>query len=90
MIAISKHIPMFVECDEWEREKKYIVEDMNDLMKLPWVSSWAKEEGFHRFSIAGHSLMCELNEGRKWWVVGNFNDAEVMAKHLPKWEPVES
>ena len=44
---------------------------VEQLLELPWVSQWRKQDKFHRFcrSDTGELLMVENEDGTWWWVV---------------------
>ena len=68
-------------------------DDLDSLLDIEWVKNftkcWDSDNTFYRFSVVrednyGYKLMAELNEGKKWWVVGFINtDVE----ELPDWSP---
>jgi hypothetical protein len=91
---VRQHIPAYV--DGYEPAEA-LVEDLNGLLRLPWVRRW--EEGFHMHSggvlpFVGwrrsgegdrrETLMALYGaDEEKWWVVA-FAPAELLAE-LPKW-----
>jgi hypothetical protein len=79
----------------YENETKRF-NSLEELLKIEWIYSWTEYADFYRFSICKHSrekqpftLMAELNEGRKWFVIG-FIDNDFYINELPKWVKNES
>ena len=81
-IEIRRHIPTYVEGESSERA---VVQDSNELLALPWVSSWADDRfkgvPFWRFSQSSNGkewlLMAEWKNGtgHKWWVIGYLSES---------------
>ena len=62
------------------------------LLEIPWVKNFAGAwdgDTFHRFSISrdkySKMLICELNDGKKWWVIGYL---EHDVPTLPTWKGI--
>ena len=66
-----------------------------ELLAHDILKRWESDNDFHRFSISTsdspyahkYTLMVELEEGRKWWVVGYIDHVEGI--DLPEWVPVK-
>jgi len=86
MIVITQHIPNFI--DTWPRVTDAVI-NMENLFKVDWIKKFSEQEGFHRFSISDDLMMAEYNEGKKWFVVGRFNNPNPIFIDLPDWEPKE-
>jgi hypothetical protein len=68
-------------------DEEAYVDTLEQLLAISWISDWTQAEGFHRLSVSEDRLMCELDEGRKWWVVAIL-ECDGAAFGLPQWEPV--
>ncbi len=80
MNEIVQHIPAFVETTEPRSRATF--DTLAELLKVPFVSTWAEEPIFHQFSVDGGCLMAELRGGCSWWVVGHLRDP---VPELPAW-----
>lgn len=78
-MKIKKHYPAF--CDFKPEEAEY--EDIESLLKVPFVASWTEVPSFHQFSVSGNTLMAELKGGREWWVVGEMENTIGIRKWMP-------
>ena len=82
--CIRQHIPN--SCDFGDPEIAHF-DGTADLLAVPWVKQF-KDAGmgrFYRFSLEGHRLMAEYNQGRKWWVIGTLKLLDNV--DLPQWWP---
>lgn len=83
--AFRQHIPGFV--DHTVPSEPLPFRTKEELLALPEVASWKEVASFYRFSVAdpvtNPTLMAELDEGQKWWVVGYLESAEGLG--LPDW-----
>ena len=60
----------------------------DELLAVPFVAQFAKDSRFHRYSVAGKTLMAEYENGQRWFVVGTLESvAEASDLGLPKWGP---
>jgi hypothetical protein len=86
-MTIKQHIPNFVDGAEPYTDAFL---SCAGLLELHWVAQWAKDPGFHRYSLNENRLMCERNEGREWWVIGiiKATPGELRALALPVWKPI--
>lgn len=61
----------------------------DELLAIPFVAGFRDLDGFHRHSVSRDGvrlmLMAELNDGRKWWVIGYLDED---CPDLPTWKPV--
>lgn len=79
-MKVRQHIPGFVSGVEPDEAT---VTTLAELLALPWVSRWATDPTFHRFSVSnGRLLMAEQNGGANWWVVAYLDGAP---SGLPAW-----
>ena len=72
MAQARQHIPDVPELkDKGVEAQTANFETCQELLELPWVAQWKKQEKFHRWcrSDAGDMLMVENEEGDWWWVV---------------------
>lgn len=68
------------------------VKKFDEVLQNKWVQTYAKRKNFYRFSVkanldsnwAKSTLICELNKGQEWWVLGH-SDATVKDTGLPEW-----
>jgi len=89
MAKIRRHVPSFVDMDEEPETVEFTT--VEELLEIPFVNDWNRDEDFFRFSIGSRKnrislLMAEFDKGKAWYVVGhmeNVNDIE-----LPDWKPV--
>lgn len=63
------------------------VSTLAELLAVPFIASWGEEPSFHRFSVSEyesgkHTLLCELQEGRTWFVVAWVSEP---FDELPRW-----
>lgn len=82
MNKITQHIPTFV--DYREPAPSYEFNSIEELLAMPFVNEHAQNNKFYRFSISGHHLMAERDNGGWWWVVGYI--AEPNRINLPEWK----
>ena len=72
MIA-RQHIPTFMDFDRAEAKAN----DLESVLDLPWVKSWADIENFHHFATSPYGvewlLMAVMDDG-KFWVVAYLNE----------------
>ncbi len=70
MIIVKQYRPAF--CDGYDNEQCE-VETATEITGIPFVKSWSTDKMFHRFSVTtgiGQTcLVCEFDEGYKWYVV---------------------
>jgi hypothetical protein len=79
-ILYRQHIPAF--CEGFDPQIAE-VNSTEELLELNSVSQWRYNfKDFYRYSIDDNHLMAELDEGRKWYVVGYVRGNV----ELPKWE----
>ena len=70
MPKARQHIPDMVELKDVKPQiAQYSC--LEQLLDLPWVKQWKKQNNFHRFcrSDRGDLLMVESEDGTWWWVV---------------------
>lgn len=81
-MKVAQHIPGWADGIPPESGE---AETTAELLSQPWVVRWTEHPKFHRWSQSAYGdrwlLMCELNEGREWWVIA-YLDAE---PDLPVW-----
>lgn len=76
------------------------VATMEAALALPWVTRWATDPRFFRFSLSWREagtvgprgplpvrLMAEMDGGAVWWVVAFVYGIKLGAGDLPTWEP---
>ena len=86
-MEIRQHIPAFVDGIDPGRAR---FASRAELLAIPWVESWARDPGFHRFSLSVYNqettlLMAESEDGAKWHVVGYLDAPDAHMLDLPKW-----
>lgn len=88
MIHLREHIPSFVDIDRPPHEATVVT--VAEMLDLKFVRPWKDQENFHRFSVSrastGNVLMAEVDEGRRWYVVGFIEAGDV--SELPEWRVV--
>jgi len=42
---------------------------LEELVEIPWVARWMRDEGFYRLSVSCNTLMAEMDGGRHWYVI---------------------
>ena len=87
-MKITQHIPSFI---EGPTPKTHYFDTLKELLLADWIQGWSTEEKFFRFSISDYTktlklLMAELNDGKKWWVVGYIKGYDKNLE-LPIFEP---
>lgn len=65
-------------------EESKRVSSIEELFNIPWIKNWSEEKRFYRFSLSDEWLMCELDEGGKWYVVAKMCDSKNRLG-LPVW-----
>lgn len=82
--AITRYIPDFFDIGDG---KPLIREfnSLNELLEIDFVNSFYEIKDFYRFSLSDNILMCELKDGKKWWVIGYIKYPEKL--DLPVWVP---
>jgi len=90
-MEITQYFPNFVSGFEPEIVK---FDDAEELKEIEFVKRWSDDDEFLKYSISEddfyHSygychLMAELDNGKKWFVVGKIT-GDVNKLDLPKWE----
>jgi len=92
MATIKQRIPNWADIPAKTSE----FNSLEELLKIDFVEHFKGLNNFYRYSISkevyqfhkSSFLMCELDEGKKWWVVGFLDDADELVLKLPKWEPI--
>lgn len=98
MSYIVRHIPAYV--SGGDPEGGYNFDSLEELLAIPFVKEWSKDNEFHKFSLTEwywgkrpfRQLMAELNYGFKWYVVGTIHDDypdTTFLKDMPNWYPKE-
>lgn len=83
MNEITQYRPAFFEGFENETVD---FDNLEDLLKIPFVANFTTNRGFNRFSVSGQMLMAEYHNGKKWLVVGYIKNPEGLG--LPEWKEV--
>jgi hypothetical protein len=91
MIRVTQHLPGYV--DTKDGPEHHAVLNTRELLALPFIARWREGPEFHRFSISRERdlLLCELNGGRRWWVMAYLtadNPTELL--DLPVWRAPET
>ena len=88
-MEIIQHIPNFI---SGVRPKKFIVDNINDVLDLDWVKAWkddVNEVPFYRYSkseyCGEYQLIAEYRNSKhhKWYVVGFMTESA----ELPNFKP---
>jgi len=84
MIKFRRHVPNFVELDKMPEIQEF--DFVDSMLNDEWIGGFRKiPNNFYRFSISGHYLMAEYDNGKVWWVVGYVVEGDVTS--LPDWVP---
>lgn len=57
-------------------EESEVVTSKKELFDISWIKKWSEIENFSRFSLSDDMLMCEFDEGKKWYVIAKMLDPE--------------
>ena len=84
---IKQHYPNF--CEGFTPEVVSF-SSTEELLNIPFVKKFSELPKFYRYSISSYKkyetrdlLMCELDEGYEWWVIGILENKENV--NLPEW-----
>lgn len=83
MNHFKQHLPGWADVEPYDFE----FSTQEELLSHDKILSWKEASDFYRFSLSEinsrPTLMCELDEGRRWWVVGYLDHREGI--DLPDW-----
>lgn len=63
-----KHIPNCVDTSDENPPVEFST--LDELLQIPFVKRFSKDENFYRYSINKEHLIAEYNNGYSWWVIG--------------------
>ena len=81
MITFRRHRPAYVDGHEIRNE---MYKTFQDLLEDDYLQRWASDKNFSHFAKSGNLIMCILNDGFSWWVMGRVEEEDQI--DLPEWE----
>ena len=70
------------------KPQRFEFNDLEELLNQNYIKSWSNNPKFYRYSLSDDMLMCELDDGKAWWILGYIEHPEQLT--LPRWVAVKN